>query len=264
MLFALWFISIKAFSVTSETIAAPTIPVMLGNTEEGSNESSSKESESIQENEVASPVESDVENFPDTTHIQFEFVSDADSAKSVSKKDRRLSKNDLYFKPDPKRATWYALVCPGLGQIYNRSYWKLPILYGGILTFTYFLGWNNRMYNEYHNAYRDILDNDPTTKSYENLINNSYNGTQSWLQQTLKSKTNRYRRYRDLSTFGLVALYMVSVVDAFVDAHLYDFTVTDDLSMKVEPVINLYGMEGVTGQTEQRAMVGLQCSFRFK
>ena len=48
------------------------------------------------------------------------------------------------------------------------------------------------------------------------------------------------------------------------DAHLYDFTVTDDLSMRVEPVINLYGMEGVTGQPEQRAMVGLQCSFRFK
>ncbi len=263
MFFTLWLISIKAFSVTSDTLVAPVFPVMLEGSEVDNDESSSEGGESIQEKEVATMGKSDVESFSDTTHIQFEFVSD-DSTKSATKKDRRLSKDDLYFKPDPKRATWYALVCPGLGQIYNRSYWKLPILYGGILTFTYFLGWNNRMYNEYHNAYRDILDNDPTTKSYENLINNSYNGTQSWLQQTLKSKTNRYRRYRDLSTFGLVALYMVSVVDAFVDAHLYDFTVTDDLSMKVEPVINLYGMEGVTGQTEQRAMVGLQCSFRFK
>ncbi len=259
----LWFLSIKAFSVTSDSLVTPIFPVMLESSEVDNDDNSSEEGVAVVEKEMSTTGRSDMESVHDTTHIQFEFVSDADSTKRATKKDRRFGKDDLYFKPDPKRATWYALVCPGLGQIYNRSYWKLPILYGGILTFTYFLGWNNRMYNEYHNAYRDILDNDPTTKSYENLINSSYNGTQSWLQQTLKSKTNRYRRYRDLSTFGLVALYMVSVVDAFVDAHLYDFTVTDDLSMRVEPVINLYGMEGVTGQTEQRAMVGLQCSFRF-
>lgn len=261
MLLTLWLLTIKAFSSASDSVVAPILPVMVESTDnQGNNATVNTTTEGQQSGEKTAALESK----SDTAHIQFEFVTDNDSTKSATKKKRRLKEEDLYFKPDPKRATWYALVCPGLGQIYNRSYWKLPILYGGILTFTYFLGWNNRMYNEYHNAYRDILDNDPTTKSYENLINTNYNGTQSWLQQTLKSKTTRYRRYRDLSTFGLVAFYMVSVIDAFVDAHLYDFTVTDDLSMKVEPVINLYGMEGVTGETTQRATVGLQCSFRFK
>lgn len=185
-----------------------------------------------------------------------------DTSKRELRRANRAFADD-YFKPDAKRATWYALVCPGLGQIYNRSYWKLPILYGGMLTFSYFIGWNGRMYNEYHNAYRDILDNDPLTCSYETLVPN-YTGDASWLQSTLKSRTNRYRRYRDLCTFGVVAFYLVSVIDAFVDAHLYDFTVTEDLSMRVEPVINMYCI-GTTAIEEPQSMVlGLQCSFSFK
>ncbi len=185
--------------------------------------------------------------------------SSQSAQKEKWKKDRYAYE---YFKPDPRRATWYALVCPGLGQIYNRSYWKLPILYGGLLTFSYFIGWNGRMYNSYHNAYRDILDNDPSTQSYMDLFP-KYDGTQSWLASTLKSKTTRYRRYRDLSTFGLVAFYMVSVIDAFVDAHLYDFSVTDDLSLRLEPVINVYGF-GNDVESRNSAIVGLQCSFQFK
>ena len=173
--------------------------------------------------------------------------------------------NKSYFKPDPKKATWYAIVCPGLGQIYNRSYWKLPILYGGMMTFTYLIGWNGRMYNDYHDAYHDILDTDPVTDSYL-IFYPQYDGTQSWLQSTLKTKTNRYRRARDLSTFGLVAFYLVSVVDAFVDAHLYDFSVTDDLSMRIEPVINTYGMDGMgtAFDARQNSFVGIQCSIHFK
>lgn len=167
-----------------------------------------------------------------------------------------------YFKPDPKKATWYAIVCPGLGQIYNRSYWKLPILYGGMLTFTYLIRWNGGMYNDYHNAYHDILDSDPNTQSYLSLVP-EYDGSQTWLQSTLKSKTERYRRARDLSTFGMVALYLVSVVDAFVDAHLYDFTVTDDLTMRLEPVFNTNGFGG-SMYDSQSMYVGLQCSFSFK
>ena len=189
-----------------------------------------------------------------------------DSIKNVQAKtkkkieDQHIMKD--YFKPDPKRATWYAIVCPGLGQIYNRSYWKLPILYGGMLTFTYLIRWNGGMYNDYHNAYHDILDSDPTTQSYLSLVP-EYDGSQTWLQSTLKSKTERYRRARDLSTFGMVALYLVSVVDAFVDAHLYDFTVTDDLTMRLEPVFNTNGFGG-SMYDNQSMYVGLQCSFSFK
>ena len=187
----------------------------------------------------------------------------ANKAQSISKKkkeEQQVVKD--YFKPDPKKATWYAIVCPGLGQIYNRSYWKLPILYGGMLTFTYLIRWNGGMYNDYHNAYHDILDSDPNTQSYLSLVP-EYDGTQTWLKTTLKSKTERYRRARDLSTFGMVALYLVSVVDAFVDAHLYDFTVTDDLTLRVEPIFNSYGLES-SMEGKNPMFVGLQCSFSFK
>ena len=177
------------------------------------------------------------------------------------KTKRNVTAKD-FFKPDPKKATWYAIVCPGLGQIYNRSYWKLPVLYGGMLTFTYLISWNGRMYNEYHNAYHDILDNDPATESYLSLYP-EYNGTQTWLQNTLKTRTNNYRRSRDLSTFGMVALYLVSVIDAFVDAHLYDFTVSDDLSMHWEPVINANGL-GNSLEARQQSVVGFQCCLKFK
>ena len=137
-----------------------------------------------------------------------------------------------------------------------------------MMTFTYLIGWNGRMYNDYHDAYHDILDTDPETNSYL-IFYPQYDGTQSWLQSTLKTKTNRYRRARDLSTFGLVALYLVSVVDAFVDAHLYDFSVTDDLSMRIEPVINTYGLDGINGMggafdARQNSFVGIQCSIHFK
>lgn len=177
-------------------------------------------------------------------------------------KEKKDTLHKEFFKPDPKKATWYAVVCPGLGQIYNRSYWKLPILYGGVLSFTYLIGWNGRMYNDYHNAYRDMIDNDPNTNSYI-ALSPGYNDTQTWLQSTLKTKMNRYRRARDMSTFGLVALYAISVIDAFVDAHLYDFSVTDDLSMRVEPVINTYGFQN-TEEARRTSIVGVNCSFRFK
>lgn len=189
--------------------------------------------------------------------------SNGQMGREITPRKRRNLTEEIYFKPDPRRATWYALVCPGLGQIYNRSYWKLPIVYGGMLTLSYFIGWNGRMYNEYHNAYKDVIDNDPNTKSYEALVPN-YMGTTSWLQTTMKQKMQRYRRYRDICTFGLVAVYLVSVIDAFVDAHLYDFTVTDDLSMRLEPMINLNGLGNPTDSPQQTASVGVQCSFTFK
>lgn len=182
----------------------------------------------------------------------------ADSSVSKSKKEKKLRVPKAAFVPDPKRATWYSIVCPGLGQIYNRSYWKLPIVYGGMIACTYLISWNGRMYNDYRNAYHDIIDDDPRTNSYLSLYP-SYDGSQSWLSGTLKSKTNNYRRTRDMSVFAIVMLYMVTAVDAFVDAHLYDFTVSDDLSLKIEPVINGYG----GGEVFKSRSFGMQCSITF-
>ncbi|MBO4805063.1 MAG: hypothetical protein J5554_03390 [Paludibacteraceae bacterium] len=164
------------------------------------------------------------------------------------------------FHPDPAKATWYALVCPGLGQIYNRSYWKVPILYGGVATLSYLIIWNGRMYNDYKNAYHDLMDTDPTTNSYQTLVPSYGDYGADWMQSVLKKRRDMYRRYRDLSIFGMAALYVVSVVDAFVDAHLYDFSVTDDLSFRVEPLVNPYGYNPVGPES---SMYGFQCSVRF-
>lgn len=74
------------------------------------------------------------------------------------------------WKPDPKRALWLSLIIPGAGQIYNRKYWKLPIVYGGFVGCAYALTWNNQMYHDYSQAYMDIMDNDPTTQSYNQFL----------------------------------------------------------------------------------------------
>lgn len=196
--------------------------------------------------------------YEEASAIKADKTSDAKSAKNVSKKEKKLKIRKEAFTPDPKRATWYAIVCPGLGQIYNRSYWKLPIVYGGVLACTYLITWNGRMYNDYRNAYHDIIDSDPNTNSYLSLFP-SYDGSQSWLPNTLKTKTNTYRRNRDMSVFAMVLLYMVSAVDAFVDAHLYDFTVSEDLSLHIEPVINRFQCDDIhKGNT-----FGMQCSITF-
>lgn len=164
------------------------------------------------------------------------------------------------FMPDPMKAIWYALVCPGLGQIYNRSYWKVPILYGGIVTLSYLIIWNGRMYNDYRNAYHDIMDNDPNTNSFETIFYNMQGADLNWKQSTLERKKDYYRRNRDLSAFGVVLLYAVSVIDAFVDAQLYNFSVSEDLSLRVEPVINNFFYANEATKTPS---FGFRCLVKF-
>ena len=89
---------------------------------------------------------------------------------SNTKKELKLAKDWSTWQPDPKRALWLALVIPGGGQIYNRKYWKLPIVYGGFVGCVYAMMWNNMMYHDYSQAYLDIMDNDPTTASYNKFL----------------------------------------------------------------------------------------------
>lgn len=144
------------------------------------------------------------------------------------------------WRPNPKRALWLALVIPGGGQIYNRKYWKLPIVYGGFLGCAYAMRWNNQMYMDYSQAYLDIMDNDPSTKSYAQFL---HLGTQitsaneDRYKQIFKSRKNKYRRWRDLSFFCMLGVYALSIVDAYVDASLSSFDISDDLTLQVEPAV---------------------------
>lgn len=144
------------------------------------------------------------------------------------------------FKPDPKKAIIFAAIFPGLGQIYNRKYWKLPIIYGGFIGFTYAITWNNRYYQDYSQGYKDIMDDDPNTDSWTNFLRfgqDPESVDKTWLKDVLKRRKDYYRRYRDLSIIGSIALYGLGIVDAYVDAQLFDFDISQDLSMKVEPAL---------------------------
>lgn len=162
--------------------------------------------------------------------------------------------------PNPVKATWLALVIPGGGQIYNRKYWKLPIFYGGFAGCAYALTWNGKMYKDYSQAYKDAVNGNWNSSSITDLLPPGYinNVSTSQLTETLRKRKDTYRRYRDLSIFAFIGVYLLSVVDAYVDAELSNFDISPDLSMKVEPAVINTQMTGSSNRS-----VGVQCSFRF-
>jgi len=140
----------------------------------------------------------------------------------------------IIYKPSPTKAIWYSALCPGLGQLYNRRYWKLPIIGAGIVGIAYAIGWNSKEYNAYTNGYRDISDNNPKTTSYTKLLPpgttvDTY-GTE-YLTSFLKNRQQSYRRYRDLSFISAIGLYFICMLDAYVDAQLYDFDISPNLTI---------------------------------
>jgi hypothetical protein len=169
------------------------------------------------------------------------------------------------FIPDPKKALWLAIVFPGGGQIYNRKYWKLPLVYGGFLGCIYAMTWNNTMYRDYSQAYIDIMDSDENTKSYENFIPVRYDvkANQAHLQDVFRRKKNYYRRFRDLSMFCMIGVYALSIIDAYVDAELSSFDISRDLTMKVSPTVINEKYSAMRASGLSSSAYGLQCSFNF-
>ena len=148
------------------------------------------------------------------------------------------------FSPDPTRAVWMSALFPGLGQIYNRRYWKLPIVVGAYLGLGYATSWNNGMLNDYTRAYRDIMDTDPSTKSYMDFFPPTVSEDdldKTWLTNVLKSRKNFYRRNRDLCVICMIGVYLVAMVDAYVDASLSHFDISPDLSVDVAPSMFIDG-----------------------
>ncbi|MDR1372235.1 MAG: DUF5683 domain-containing protein [Dysgonamonadaceae bacterium] len=151
------------------------------------------------------------------------------------------------FKPDANKSMLFSAVFPGLGQIYNRKYWKLPLVYGSFLGCTYAILWNQTQFTGYRQAYRDFIDDDINTVSWKNYISPALGYSDntsewkdsdvSWFQNTLKRKRDYYNHYRDMSILVSIGIYAVWIVDAYVDAQLFDFDIGPDLSMKIEPAI---------------------------
>ena len=166
------------------------------------------------------------------------------------------------FKPDPIRAMWLGLVVPGAGQVYNRKYWKLPIVYGGFLGCVYALTWNGQMLSDYSQAYLDIMDSDPNTKSYEKMLPPNYSivGKEERFKGIFKSKKDTFRRFRDLSIFSFAGVYLLSVIDAYVDAELSTFELSRDLSLRLQPTM----IETERFDMHHRSTTpGIQCVLNF-
>ena len=213
------------------------------------------------------------ETVPDTVSVATDSliedsIAPADSLESILLTDSITKplkiKNDWsQWRPDPQRALWLALVIPGGGQIYNRKYWKLPLVYGGFIGCLYAMNWNNNMYKDYSQAYLDITDDDPGTASYNNYLHLGAKITsenEARYTEIFKSRKNKYRRWRDLSFFVMVGVYALSVIDAYVDAELSVFDISKDLSLKVEPTIM---NNSSSNNPFQGGALGLNCSLNF-
>lgn len=153
------------------------------------------------------------------------------------------------WRPDAPRAVWMGILCPGLGQIYNRSYWKLPIVYGGFMGCGFAVGFNQSKYDGYRNAYRELysdrdnrrVEPDNPDKSYVKVLPKGYTidrmgGVDNYLT-SLNNNMNIFRRYRDLSIAATALVYALGIVEAYVDARLYDFDISPDLSLRAEPAL---------------------------
>ena len=178
-------------------------------------------------------------------------------------KQERQPRDWSTWRPSAKKAMWLAIVLPGAGQIYNRKYWKLPIVYGGFVGCIYAYRWNNEMYHDYSQAYMDIMDDNPDTESYNSFLHLGTTITEdnkSTYQNKFKKRKDLYRKWRDLSVFALIGVYALSIIDAYVDASLSEFDITEDLSLNVGPaVIN----DKASGNGLKSSGVGLRCALNF-
>ncbi|QZT36512.1 hypothetical protein K5X82_14795 [Halosquirtibacter xylanolyticus] len=145
----------------------------------------------------------------------------------------------------PKKASIMSALVPGLGQIYNHKYWKLPLIYGGFAAMTYGFTWNNGQYKDYKKGYQ-ILSKEYSSLTPEELaylqqlirnpnVNLEDPQQQEYLLRQLESGMSYYKRNRDLNVVGMAALYLLNIIDASIDAHFSTFDISDNLSMDVQP-----------------------------
>lgn len=154
------------------------------------------------------------------------------------------------FKAEPFRATMLAIALPGLGQIYNRKYWKVPIVYAGFAALIYSIDYNTKEYTKFMRAYQDFTDRIPETDSYIKLIRNvdpstydpvlhpdTYNASAAeWYKERMLRMVDYFKKYRDLSYIGIAAWYLITILDANVDASLFNFDVSNNLNLTIAPM----------------------------
>ena len=135
----------------------------------------------------------------------------------------------LVKKHSPTRAAVYSAVLPGLGQAYNKKFWKIPIVYAGFTVFIYFIISNNQEYQQYNDAYRYVATGDTTYTDNELVFQYS--------EEQLRDSRDFYKRNMELSIILGSIWYILQIVDASVDAHFFEYDISDDLSIRLDPLI---------------------------
>jgi hypothetical protein len=148
----------------------------------------------------------------------------------------------------PVKASLMSICLPGLGQLYNKKYWKIPIIYAGLGIMTYFIVFNSQEYSKYKNAYIESVNND-TIGQYQDLVN-------KYTEQDLLSAREYYRRNLEVTCIITGVWYILNIVDAAVDAHLFTYNINEDLSLKVDPVLMGHA-------ASHNFASGIRISFRF-
>ena len=209
-------------------------------------------------------IKNDTTGVVDTARITPYIKGDTAVVEKTPKKVEKQPKKDRSdFSPN---STWSVLfgIFPGGGQIYNRKYWKLPIVYGGAMGIVYAITWNGSYYKEYRNAYRDLVlgEGDAWKRfvppgDFDESGNVKEDFNKDWFQGVLKGRTDLYRRNRDLGIIGAVVFYAATMIDAFVDAKLYDFDISPDLSLRLEPYFT-------PATNYQSSSLGISCRLNLK
>ncbi|HWB63659.1 MAG TPA: DUF5683 domain-containing protein [Chitinophagales bacterium] len=193
---------------------------------------------------------------PDTTG---NTVVAVDSAAPVAVKNDSLSSlsgfgsstDSLKKKPyrhSPLKAALFSAALPGLGQAYNKKYWKIPIVYAGFGGLAYAVYFTSVNFNGFKNAYRAQVADPPNT-------NASYQGVYD--AATLKEYRDYYKKYLDIAAIGMGVWYILNIVDATVDAHLFEWNMKDDLSVSWQPAML------TTGTNYTSASAGVKISIHF-
>ncbi len=138
------------------------------------------------------------------------------------------------WQPDPKKALWFSLAFPGLGQIYNHSWWKTPFIYGGLGVSIWFISENHQNYKDFRLAYSDSFDPDTDNDLVKKYPN----------QESLRRVRDIYYKRYQLSIIATAAIYLINGLEAYVDAHLKNFEISDDLSLRYGKPVDRTGIYG--------------------
>ncbi|TVQ88700.1 MAG: hypothetical protein EA393_08320 [Bacteroidetes bacterium] len=190
---------------------------------------------------VVDPIEHETDTIPERPRIEIADEQPVPVGRN----------NDRFKDHSPQKATMLSATLPGLGQAYNRKYWKIPVIYAGFAAVAWFVDFNNTEYQSFRRAYLARVDGNPNTTDDFPWVSTD----------RLERAMNFYRRNLEITYIAGAALYILNVLDATVDAHLLDFDVGEELSMNLQPVLipNLMMQDG----NRNNSFAGLKFTFRF-